>query len=83
MAKGLHNWTYRVATDFLEKKGFQFFDEVEGVGQAWINFQENGEPDRIVEIKYTPTTYAPRVMRKMMRQSGIAEAEWVKWAGVE
>jgi len=79
MEKNLNNWTYEDVINFLKDNGFAYFDEVPGVGKAWMNFHKNGEPDRIVEVKQTDTFYTPRAIKKMVRQSGIDEEEWLKW----
>ncbi len=79
MARSLFGWTYEDVTDFLTEKGFQYSMDVNGVGEAWMNFLENGEPDRIVEVKYTPAFYKARVLKRMIRQSGISENEWLTW----
>ena len=68
-------------TDFLQQKGFSYFEDVDGVGQAWMNFGDNGEPNRMVEVKFTRTLYKANVLKRMIRQSGIPEEEWMKWAG--
>ena len=81
MVNRLHKWTYQDVATFLAEKGFQFFDDVEGVGKAWMNFHENGEPNRIVEVNYTPIFYTPKTLKRMIRQSAIPEDEWLKWAG--
>ena len=81
MAGSLYNWTYQDVATFLRENGFQFIDDVEGVGKAWMNFHDNGEPNRIVEVKHSQTFYKAKTLRRMIRQSGIPEAEWVKWAG--
>jgi hypothetical protein len=41
-------------------------------------FQNNGEPDRIVEGKNAQKIYMPKALKKMIHQSGIAEEEWLK-----
>jgi hypothetical protein len=66
-------------TDFLTARGFEFFDDVEDIGEAWMNFQESGEPNRIVEVKYTHAFYKPRRLKRMIRQSGISGDEWLNW----
>jgi len=81
MARSLYNWTHQDVCEFLEQKGFSFFDDVEGIGKAWMNFHENGEPNRIVEMKFTHGLYKPRALKRMIRQSGIPEEEWLKWTG--
>jgi len=77
MAKKL--WTYRDVTDFLEGKGFSFYEDLEHC-QSWVKLRRNGEPDRFVEIKFTQGFYSSKAMQKMIRQSGIDEIEWIKWA---
>lgn len=81
MPRNLYHWTYEDVTEFLRTKGFEFFDDVEGVGEAWMNFQEGGEPNRIVEVKYTHAFYKPKRLKRMIRQSGIPEEEWLNWTG--
>ncbi len=81
MARNLPNWTHRDVTDFLQQKGFSFFEDVDGVGQAWMNFHDNGEPNRMVEVKFTRAFYKSKTLKKMIRQSGIPEEEWMRWKG--
>lgn len=79
MAKILFNWTYRNVTNFLEEKGFDFYEDTEQ-SQSWVKLQENGEPDRFVEIKFIQGFYTSKALKKIIRQSGINKDEWVKWA---
>jgi hypothetical protein len=79
MAKILHNWTYRDVTYFLEEKGFNFYEDM-GYAQSWIKLGRHGEPDRFVEIKFIREFYSSKAFQKMIRQSGIGEDEWNKWA---
>ena len=81
MPKSLCNWTHRDVTGFLQQKGFSFFEDVDGVGQAWLNFHDSGEPDRVVEIKFVDVFYKAKALKRMIRQSGIPEEEWLKWMG--
>ena len=81
MPRSLYQWTYEDVTGFLTAKGFEFFDNVEGIGEAWMSFQESGEPNRIVEVKYISAFYKPRILKRMIRQSGIPEDEWLNWTG--
>jgi hypothetical protein len=37
------------------------------------------EPDRIVEVNCTHSSYPPKTLRIFIRHSGIARDEWVKW----
>lgn len=77
MPRSLYHWTYEDVTDFLNAKGFELFDDVEDLGEAWMNFHPNGEPNRIIEIKYTHGFYIHKKLKRMIRQSGIPEAEWI------
>jgi len=78
MKKILHNWTYRDVTSFLGESGFDFYEDL-GHAQSWIKLEDNGQPDRFVEIKFIQGFYSSRALNKMIRQSGIDEAEWIKW----
>jgi hypothetical protein len=77
MPRSLYHWTYEDVTEFLTARGFEFYGDVEGIGRAWMNFQENGEPNRIVEVKYSNVVFKPKQLKRMIRQSGIPEAEWL------
>ena len=78
MVKQLSNWTYRDVTNFLETKGFSFYEDLEHA-QSWVKLRANGEPDRFVEIKFTQDFYTSKALNKMVRQTGIDENEWIKW----
>jgi hypothetical protein len=75
----LHNWTYRDVTSFLDEKGFDFYEDLEH-SESWVKLRHNGEPDKFVEIKFTRGFYSSKAIQKMIRQSGIDESEWIKWA---
>lgn len=79
MRKTLHNWAYEDVTNFLKAKGFDFQYDIAGIGNAWMNFHSNGEPNRVVEVKRIDVFYTPKALRKMIRQSGIAEGVWLNW----
>jgi hypothetical protein len=72
-------WTYRDVTNFLGEKGFSFYEDLEYC-QSWGKFLDNGEPDTFVEIKFIQGFYSSKALQKMIRQSGIDESEWIKWA---
>jgi hypothetical protein len=61
MAKEL--WTYRDIANFLEGRGFSFYEDLEHC-QSWVKLRRNGEPDRFVEIKFTQGFYSSKVMQK-------------------
>ena len=79
MEKILHNWTYRDVIKVLEENGFSFYEDMEHA-QSWVKYGSSGEPDRFVEIKFTQEFYSSKTLQKMIRQSGIGEDEWNKWA---
>ena len=81
MPRSLSRWTYQDVTNFLTDNGFDFFDEVDGLGEAWMNFQENGEPNRIVEVRFIHAFYKPKQLKRIIRQSGIPEEEWLNSRG--
>jgi hypothetical protein len=81
MARRLHNWGYREVTDFLQEMGFSFHREAGGSHQAWIKRGENTEPDTIVGVNFTHTSYSIKALERMIRQSGIDAGEWIKWSG--
>jgi hypothetical protein len=79
MAKILNNWTYQNVTNFLTEKGFSFYEDLE-YAQSWAKLRSNGEPHTFVEVKFTQGFYTQKALQKMIRQSGISEGEWMKWA---
>jgi hypothetical protein len=78
MTRKLNNWSYQHVTDFLKENGFSFFEELKGSRQAWIKLQEGGELDRIVEITFRRGNYPQRTIKSIIRQSGIAEGDWIE-----
>jgi predicted RNA binding protein YcfA (HicA-like mRNA interferase family) len=81
MARRLHNWTYVDVTDLLRENGFTFFKEVGGSHQAWIKRGDGKTPDRIVGLHFTHSSYPLGSLKRIVRQSGINEDEWIEWAG--
>jgi predicted RNA binding protein YcfA (HicA-like mRNA interferase family) len=79
MARRLHNWNYRNVTDFLKSRGFNFYKELGGSHQAWIKKGCSGAPNKVVEINFTHRAYPPGTLKTIIRQSGIAENEWIAW----
>lgn len=76
MPNGVRNWSYRDVTDFLKERGFEYKENRKGSHEAWVNFETN----KIVEINISKA-YPPKTLQTMIRQSGIEQKEWVKWAG--
>ena len=79
MVKILQKWTFRAVTNFLGENGFDFYEDL-GHSQSWVKLQSNGQPDRFVEVKFTQGFYSSKALNKMIRQSGIDQDEWIKWA---
>jgi len=80
MVNRLFNWTYRDVTNFLKEHDFNFYEALKGSHESWIKLTENGEPDRIVEVNFTHCSYPVKTLKTMIRQSGIPQEEWIKWA---
>jgi predicted RNA binding protein YcfA (HicA-like mRNA interferase family) len=80
MTRRLHNWSYNNVTDFLKENGFSFYKEVGGSHEAWIKRGDNKVPDRVVGMHFTSKIYLIGTMKRMIRESGIGEDEWIKWA---
>ncbi len=80
MTRRLHNWNYKDVTTFLKQNGFSFYREVSGSHQAWIKYGEDGTPDRIVGLHFTSREYHVGTMKRVVKESGITENAWVKWA---
>jgi len=81
MPRRLRNWTYREVTDFLKENGFTFFKELGGSHQAWIKRGSDNLPDVVVEVNFTHGSYPIRTLKNFIRESGIHQDEWIKWAG--
>lgn len=75
----LSNWTYQTVTRFLEAKGFDFYED-DKHSQFWVKGRSNNEPDRFVEVKFTQDFYSAKAIKRMIRQSGMDESAWIKWA---
>ena len=80
MTRRIYNWTYPDVTSFLKENGFSFHEELAGSHERWIKRGEDGAPDRMVELNFSHRSYHPRTLKLMIRQSGIPQAEWIKWA---
>jgi hypothetical protein len=81
MARRLHNWSYNNVTNFLRENGFSFLKELGGSHQAWVKRGGNNEPDWRVGINFTHGSYPLVTLKRMIRQSGIDQEKWIKWAG--
>ena len=81
MPRRLKNWSYQDVTNFLKENGFSFRKEASGSHQAWIKRGKNNQPDIIVGVNFCHDGYPIGTMKRMIRESGIDEKEWIKWAG--
>jgi len=72
-------WTYEDITGFLKENGFEFFEEVEGLENAWMSFKNNGEPKRIVKVPYIELLCTSTQFQRMVSASGIPENKWHSW----
>jgi hypothetical protein len=81
MTRKLKNWSYSDVTEFLKEREFSFSEDSEGV-QVWVKLNASGEPATFVEIGFRRSTYPVKVLRKVIRQSEIAEKVWTEWAGL-
>lgn len=81
VTRNLRNWMYRDVTDFLREHGFSFSKPLKGSHQEWRKPGENGEPDIIVEINISHSSYPVKTLKIFIRHSGINASEWITWAG--
>jgi hypothetical protein len=77
----LKNWSYSEVTHFLKENDFSFSEDSEGV-QTWVKLNAKGEPTTFVEVGFRRDKYPVKAMRKIIRQSEIAEKVWTEWAGL-
>ena len=80
MTRNLNNWGYREVTDFLTENGFRFLEPLKGSHQAWVKLSDKGEPGWIVEVSFRSDSYPVGTMKTMIKDSGIDEKRWRKWA---
>jgi hypothetical protein len=81
MVRRLHNWRYRDVIGFLKKRGFIFYKELGGSNEKWIKGDADGDIHRVVEVNFTRGSYHVMTLKKIIRQSGINQNEWIKWNG--
>jgi hypothetical protein len=79
MPRRIHNWSYDDVTDFLTENGFTFLRHLRGSHQRWIKRNENGEPDKTVEVNLTRRSYSPKTLKRMILTSGIDIDKWIEW----
>jgi predicted RNA binding protein YcfA (HicA-like mRNA interferase family) len=80
MTRRLYNWAYRDVIAFLKENGFTFLKPLKGSHEAWgKRGNDDNKPHRRVEVNLTHGSYPAVTLKLMIRQSGIPQAEWIKW----
>ena len=77
MPRGLHNWGYKDVCSFLKENGFTFNTYLGGSHETWVN----KEATSVVEVNRTKSSYPPRTLETMIRQSNLPKDVWRDWAG--
>ncbi|OGZ06836.1 MAG: hypothetical protein A3D65_06770 [Candidatus Lloydbacteria bacterium RIFCSPHIGHO2_02_FULL_50_13] len=77
MPRGLHNWAYKDVCSFLKEHSFGFNTYLEGSHESWLN----KETSSVVEVNKTKSSYPPRTLETMIRQSKLSKDVWRTWAG--
>ena len=77
MPRGLMNWAYKDVCSFLKYYGFEFGLYLGGSHESWINKKIGS----VVEVNKTKSSYPPRTLETMIRQSKIIKDIWRDWAG--
>jgi len=80
MTRRLFNWEYSDVTEFLKEQGFEHYKSYRGSHELWAKFKEDGTIDKTVEVNRSHTAYPPKTLKHMIVQSGISQADWIKWA---
>ena len=76
MPRGLNNWTYKDVCAFLKEHGFSFSTYLGGSHESWLNT----ETVAVVEVNRTKSSYPPRTLETMIRQSKLGKDVWRDWA---
>ena len=80
MTRRLFNWHYADVTQFLKEHGFEFGEPLRGSHERWVKYKEDGATERNVEVNRSHKAYPPKTLKRMIKQSGISQSEWIKWA---
>ena len=80
MTRRLFNWHYADVTEFLKEHGFEFYEPHRGSHERWAKFNDDGTIERVVEVNRSHKAYPSKTLKRMINQSGISQAEWIKWA---
>jgi hypothetical protein len=79
MTNKAYIWSYHDVADFLRDHEFDFMEDLDGTQGAWVKLKENGEPDVMLDFKFTPTQYSKKEISRIMRLSRIPESKWTEW----
>jgi len=79
MPNGLRNWAYKDVIHFLEENGFSFSKCRIGSHEVWLSKRDG--KDFMVEVNKTSSSYPPRTLETMIRQSGFDKKFWRNWQG--
>lgn len=79
MPRGIFNWTYRDIEGFLRENRFSLI-RIEG-SHHHFHRVHGGRP-YLVQVQFhgSNISIAPRTMKSIITQSGIAQSEWRQWA---
>jgi len=75
MPNGLRNWSYRDLIKFLKENEFIFHKELDGSHEAWFCLKTQS----IVNVNKTSSSYPPRTLETMIRQSKLSKKVWRNW----
>lgn len=76
MVRGVHNWSFREAVNFLCENGFTL-DNVKGSHYYYVKPPEH--PEYIACVPYHGSrAISPATMKSIMLQSGIARKKWLQ-----
>ncbi|KKT75520.1 MAG: hypothetical protein UW71_C0002G0020 [Parcubacteria group bacterium GW2011_GWB1_44_7] len=76
MPRGLNNWTFADVKSFLQKRGFQL-NGIEGGHHCFVGFYDSKQRQVTVSFHGAKAIH-PRVLKSIVRQSGIPQKEWMK-----
>ncbi len=55
MTNKAYLWSYHDVADFLREHEFDFMEGLDGSKGAWVKLKENGEPEVMLDFKFTPS----------------------------
>ena len=77
MPRGLNNWTFKDAVDFLKEHGFR---QTNTRGSHFYYVGHCGGEVRQTHIQFHGNkSIHPRTLKSVIRQSGIPQEQWMNW----